>query len=178
MTTRNWKARLGILALIVTAGSLAAVATPGSATAATVCTADVCVITSGFAGLQADIAGSGASAPIVDLLTREVALSQALHPPNPCYAGHPPGPCTPAFGFLASAYLLVLVDYQVGALSGLIPRAACPGGCTRASCPGGCSFPPPAARLIDGEIRTMFADQTLFPAGLVALPQFLPGPSA
>ena len=169
MKTRNWKARLGILALIVTAGSLAAVATPGSATAATVCTADVCVITSGFAGLQADIAGSGASAPIVDLLTSEVALSQALHPPNPCYTGHPPGPCTPAFGFLASAYLLVLVDYQVGALSGLIPRAACP---------GGCSFPPPAARLIDGEIRTMFADQTLFPAGLVALPQFLPGPSA
>jgi hypothetical protein len=72
---------------------------------------------------------------------------------------------TPSYLYLPSEYLLVLVDYQVGALSGLLPRA---------SCPGGCSFPPAAARVIDGDIRAMFADPTLTPPGPPNLPTFIP----
>ena len=164
MKARNWIAGLAFLALIVIAGSLAAVATPGSARAATVCTGDVCVVTGGFAGLQADVAASGASAPIVNLLSGEVALSQALHPPDPCYVGHPPGPCTPAFRFLPSAYLLVLVDYQAALLSGILQ----PG------CLGGCSFPQGAARTIDADIRTMLADTSMYPPGMPSLPALPP----
>jgi hypothetical protein len=139
------------------------------ASAATVCNpgGDICVVTSGFAGLQSDIATAGAPAAITALLTREVALSQALHPPNPCLAGaHPPGPCTPtpSYFYLPSEYLLVLVDTQVGALSGLLARA---------SCPGGCSFPPPAARVIDSDIHAIFADPSLTPPGAPNLPAFI-----
>jgi hypothetical protein len=122
-------------------------------------------VTGGYAGLQSDIATAGAPAAITSLLTSEVALSQALHPPNPCYTGHPPGPCTPSYLFLPSEYLLVLVDYQVGALSGLLPRAGCPGGCT---------FPPAAARVIDADIRAIFADSTMMPPGPPGLPTFIP----
>lgn len=147
--------RILFVSLLVVAGIGAS-----SASAGTVCTGDVCVITGGFAGLQADIAASGAPAPITQLLTGEVALSQALHPPNPCVIA-----CVPSFGYLASEYLLVLVDYQVGALSGLL---------THGGCPGGCSFPPAAARVIDGDIRAMFADPTLMPPGPPALPTFSP----
>ena len=159
MKIKNGPVRLGILALVVIAASLAAVAAPRSATAATVCSGDVCVVTGGFAGLQADIAASGASAPVVSLLSSEVALSRALYPA--VVGALPPGPPV-----LPSAYLLALVDYQVGFLSGLLPRATCLGGCT---------FPSPAARLIDGDIHTMLADTTMFPPGLVVLPQFVSG---
>jgi len=181
MKTRNWTVRLGIVALIVIAGSLAGVASAGSATAATVCSGDVCVITGGFAGLQADIAGSGGSGAIVNLLSSEVALSQALHPPNPCYVGHPPSPCTPAFGFLPSAYLLVLVDYQAALLSRIL-QPSCPGGCgfpgLQPACPGGCGFPPGAARTIDADIRTMLADTTMYPPGMPSLPALPPAPTS
>ena len=127
----------------------------------------------------ADIAQSGASAPAIRLLAGEVALSQAFHPPGPCLVA-----CVPSFAYRASAALLVLVDYQVGLASGLIPRAGCPGGCglpgcpggcAFPGCPGGCSFPPEAARSIDGDIRAMFADPTLIPPGPPALPTFGPG---
>ena len=132
----------------------------GSASASTGCTGDVCVVTGGFAGLQADIATSGAPASVTRLLTGEVSLSQALHPPNPCVIA-----CVPSFAYLSSEYLLVLVDYQVGALSGLLPRSSCPGGCT---------FPPSAAGVIDGDIRAMFADPTMFPPGPPTLPTLTP----
>lgn len=140
----------------------------GSASAATVCTGDICVVTGGFAGLQADIAGSGAPAQVTRALAGEVGLSQAFHPPNPCAVT-----CVPSFGSLASEYLLVLVDYQVGVLSGLLPRAGCPGGCTFPGCPGGCSFPPASARVIDGDIRALFADPTMTPPGPPTLPAFI-----
>jgi hypothetical protein len=84
---------------------------------------DVCVVTGGFASLQADIATSGAPASATRLLTGEVSLSQALHPPNPCVIA-----CVPSFAYRSSEYLLVLVDYQVGALSWLLPRTRCPAG--------------------------------------------------
>jgi hypothetical protein len=70
---------------------------------------------------------------------------------------------TPTAQYLPSEYVLVLVDYQVGVLSGLIPRAGCP---------GGCSFPPPAARVIDADIRALLADRTLYPPGPPTLPAF------
>jgi hypothetical protein len=151
---------------VVLAVSLLAAVGASTAGAATVCNPgdDVCVVTGGYAGLQSDIATAGAPAAITALLTREVALSQALHPPGPCLGGaHPPSPCTPtpSYRYLPSEYLLVLVDYQVGALSGLLPRSSCPGGCT---------FPPAAARVIDGDIRAMFADPTMIPPGPPCLP--------
>ena len=132
----------------------------GSASASTGCTGDTCVVTGGFAGLQADIATSGAPASVIRLLTGEVSLSQALHPPGPCVIA-----CVPSFAYLSSEYVLVLVDYQVGALSVLLPRAGCPGGCT---------FPPAAARVIDGDIRAIFADPTMFPPRPLLLPTFTP----
>jgi hypothetical protein len=144
-------------AVVVSAPSAATTCDPG---------ADLCLVSGGFAGLQSDIATSGAPAAITRFLTQEVALSQALHPPGPCFEGaHPPGPCTPTptSQYLLSEYLLALVDYQVGALSGLLPRAGCPGGCT---------FPAGAARVIDGDIRGMLADRTLYPPGGPALPPF------
>jgi hypothetical protein len=161
--------RLHVWFVVLAVGLLAAVGA-STAGAATVCNLgdDVCVVVGGYAGLQSDIATAGAPAAITALLTREVALSQALHPPNPCLEGaHPPGPCTPtpSYFYLPSEYLLVLVDYQVGALSGLLPRAGCPGGCT---------FPPAAARVIDGDIRAIFADPTMFPPGPPILPTFIP----
>ncbi len=55
----------------------------------------------------------------------------------------------------------MLVDYQVGALSGLLPGAGCAGGCT---------FPPAAARAIDADIGAILADQTMFPPGPPCLP--------
>jgi hypothetical protein len=147
--------------------SLAAAAVAASANGAIVCTPgdDVCVVTGGYAGLQSDIAASGASAPIVDLLTNEVALSQRLHPPSPCFVGHPPGPCTPAVRFLPSAYLLVLVDYQAATLAGILPGFA--NGSNLSQC---------SARLIDADVRAMFADQTTFPPGLASLAVIPPGP--
>ena len=126
-------------------------------------------MTGGYSGLQADLAGSGAPAPAIRLLRSEVALSQALHPPGPCVVA-----CVTSFGYRASAALLVLVDYQVGLASGLIPRAGCPGGCAVPGCPGGCSFPANAAIAIDGDIRTIFADPTMTPPGSPALPTFTP----
>jgi hypothetical protein len=156
--------------LVVLLISLAAVAAASSASAATICTGDICVVTGGYAGLQSDLAASGAPAPITRLLTSEVALSQALHPPGPCAVA-----CVPSLRYLASALVLVLVDYQVGELSGLLPRAGCPGGCVFPGCPGGCSFPPAAARLIDGDIRTIFADPTMLPPGPPNLPSFTSG---
>jgi hypothetical protein len=138
--------------LVVLAVALLAAVGSSTAGAATVCDpgGDVCVVTTGYAGLQNDIATAGAPAAITTLLTREVALSQALHPTNPCYVGHPPGPCTPSYLFLPSEYLLVLVDYQVVAFS---------------------SFPRAAAHVIDSDIRAMFADPTMWPPGQPGLPQ-------
>ncbi len=162
--------RLRVWFAVLAVGLLAAVGA-STAGASTVCNpgGDVCVVVGGYAGLQSDIAMAGAPAAITALLTREVALSQALHPPGPCFTGAlPPGPpCTPtpSYLFLPSEYLLVLVDYQVGALSGLLPRAACPGGCT---------FPPDAARVIDGDIHAIFADPTLTPPGPPTPPTFIP----
>jgi hypothetical protein len=135
---------VGLFVLLATAVAC------GSATAATVCTGDVCVISGGFAGLQADIAGAQASAPVTRLLASEVSLSEALHPPSPCATI-----CVPSVRYLASAYLLVLVDYQAAELSG-VPQ---------------CS-----ARTIDSDIRTMFADPTMHPAGTPTLPTIPPGP--
>jgi hypothetical protein len=155
--------------LVVVFVSLAASVAVASASAATICTGDVCVVTGGYAGLQADIAASGAPAPVVRLLTSEVALSQALHPPGPCVVS-----CVPSLRYLPSEYLLVLVDYQVGALSGLLPHAGCPGGCSFPGCPGGCTFPPNAARVVDGDIRAIFGDLTMFPPGSPILPTFAP----
>jgi hypothetical protein len=148
------------LHFVLIASFVCLAASAGSASASTGCTGDTCVVTGGFARLQADIATSGAPASVTHLLTGEVSLSQALHPPNPCVTA-----CVPSFAYLSSEYLLVLVDYQVGALSGLLPRT---------SCPGGCSFPPSAARVIDGDIRTMFADPTISPPGPPTLPTFTP----
>jgi hypothetical protein len=162
--------RLHVWFVVLAVGLLAAVGV-STAGAGTVCSpgGDVCVVVGGYAGLQSDIATAGAPAAITALLTREVALSQALHPPNPCFTGaYPPGPpCTPTptYLYLPSEYLLVLVDYQVGALSGLLPRA---------SCPGGCAFPAGAARLIDGDIHAILADPTMFPPGPPSLPTFIP----
>jgi hypothetical protein len=134
----------------------------GTASAGTVCTGDVCVITGGFSGLQADISTSGAPAAVTQLLSSEVAFAQRLHPPGPCFVGelHPPNPCLPANRYFASAAVLVLVDAQVRVL----------GGFTAFSCPGGCAFPAGAARLIDGDIQTMLADPSLYPPGSPALP--------
>jgi hypothetical protein len=160
--------RLHVWFVLLAIGPVSA-AVVSSAGAATVCNpgGDVCVVTGGYTELQSDIATAGAPAAITALLTSEVALSQALHPPNPCLEGaHPPSPCTPtpSYLYLPSEYLLVLVDYQVGALSGLLPHAGCP---------GGCSFPPAAARVIDGDIRTILADLSMYPPGLPALPTFI-----
>jgi hypothetical protein len=161
--------RLHVWFVVLTVGLLAAVGASTS-DAATVCApgGDVCVVTGGYAGLQSDIATAGAPAAVTALLTTEVALSQALHPPNPCLEGaHPPGPCTPtpSSRYLPSEYLLVLVDYQVAGLAGLLPRTGCA---------GGCSFSPDAARVIDRDIRAMFADPTIMPPGPPALPTLVP----
>jgi hypothetical protein len=162
--------RLRFCFVLLAVGLLSAVGASGAG-AATVCSpgGDVCVVPGGFAGLQRDIATAGAPAAVTQLLTREVALSEALHPPSPCFDGaFPPGPpCvpTPSYLYLPSEYLLVLVDYQVGVLSGLLPRA---------TCPGGCGFPPAAARVIDGDIRAIFADRTMYPPGPPGLPTFTP----
>jgi hypothetical protein len=156
-----------MVVLLVLLVSLAAAAA-SSASAATSCNADICVITGGYAGLQSDIAASGAPVPVVRLLASEVALSQALHPPGPCL-----GACVPSFRAAASEAVLVLVDYEVGALAGLLPRASCPGGCSFPGCPGGCSVPPVAARLIDGDIRAIFADPAMTPPGPPNLPTFI-----
>jgi hypothetical protein len=59
-----------------------------------------------------------------------------------------------------------LVDHQVGALSG--------GLLTHGGCPGGCAFPRAAARVIDGDIRAIFADRTMMPPGPPSLPTFIP----
>ena len=111
--------------------SLAATSVAASASAETVCNGDVCVVVGGYSGLKAHIAASGASAPVIRLLTSEVALSEALHPPGPSVIA-----CAASLRYLSSEYLLVLVDSQVGALSGLLSRASCPGGCSFPSCPG------------------------------------------
>ncbi|MGZ4410272.1 MAG: hypothetical protein ACXVY6_16035, partial [Gaiellaceae bacterium] len=58
------------------------------------------------------------------------------------------------------------VDAQVRVLGGL----------TAFGCPGGCSFPPVAARVIDGDIQTMLADPSLYPPGAPSLPAIPPGP--
>ena len=128
----------------------------GTASAGTVCTGDVCVITGGFQGLQADISTSGAPAAVTRLLSNEETLAQRLHPPGPCFVGnlHPPSPCLPDSRYFASAAVLVLVDAEVRLL----------GGFTAFGCPGGCSFPPAAARLIDGDIQTMLAGPQHVPA--------------
>ena len=170
-TNASRSTRRGMPAAVVLA---LAIALLGAATAraqgvATICTGDVCVVTGGYAGLQSDISGSGAPAPEIRLLAGEVALSQAFHPPGPCVVA-----CVQSFGYRASAALLVLVDYQVGLASGLIPRAGCPGGCGVSGCPGGCTFPANAAIAIDGDIRTMFADPTMTPPGSPTLPTFTP----
>ena len=168
--------RLRVCLLSLAVGLLLSVVGASAASAAIGC--DVCVVPGGFAGLQSDIATSGAPAPVTQVLIREVALAQALHPPSPCFeVATPPGPpCTPtpAYRYLPSEYLLVLVDYQVGVLSGLLPRASCPGGCAFPGCPGGCGFPPDAARVIDGDIRAIFADRTIMPPGPPSLPTFSP----
>ena len=64
--------------LIVVLVSLAAVSVAVSANAATVCSGDVSLVTGGFDGLQTDIAGSGASTPIVDRSSTVAAASSAL----------------------------------------------------------------------------------------------------
>ena len=161
--------RFVLVALLVSLGVSAGV---GPASAATVCTGDLCVVSGGYVGFQAHIAGSGASSQVTRLLAAEVVLSQAFHPPGPCAVA-----CVPSFAYSASEYLLVLVDYQVGALSGLLPRAGCPGGCSFPGCPGGCTFPPLSARVIDGDIRAIFADPTMIPPGPPGLPTFLPSAS-
>jgi hypothetical protein len=142
----------------------------GTAAAATSCTGDVCVITGGFSGLQADISASGGPLAVTQLLSSEVALAQRLHPPGPCLVGdlHPPGPCLPAYRYLASAVVLVLVDAQVRVLGGL----------TDSGCSGGCSLSTAAARLIDGDIQTMLADPSIYPPGSPTLPATPPGPSS
>ena len=177
--------RLRVWFVVLVSLVAASVAVSANA-AANDCTGDFCLVTGGFSGLQADIAGSGASAPVISLLTNEVALAQRLHPPSPCYEGHPPGPCTPASSFLPSAYLLVLVDYQVASMVGLVtltPSGPLRGVTSRRlarrpfpTC-GSCGLSLSAARRIDGDIRTMFADRTMFPAGIVSLPQFFPASS-
>jgi hypothetical protein len=158
--------RLRTLTLFASLLVVAAIAT-GTAGAATICNADVCVMTGGFAGLQADISTSGAPSAVTQLLSGEVALAERLHPPGPCFTGeiHPPSPCLGAYRYLASAATLVLVDAQVRLL----------GGVTAYSCPGGCSVPTAAARLIDGDIRTMLADPSIYPTGLISLPALPPG---
>jgi hypothetical protein len=169
----------GVLLALATALMAAASAQAQVAAPTTVCTGDVCVVTGGYAGLQVDISGSGAPASAIRLLASEVALSQAFHPPGPCVVA-----CVPSFGYRVSEGLLVLVDYQVGLASGLIPRASCPGGCglpgcpggcAFPGCPGGCTFPPDAARAIDGDIRAIFADPTMSPPGQPTLPTFISG---
>jgi hypothetical protein len=139
-----------------------------TAGAATVCTGDVCVITGGFPGLQADISSSGSPLAVTQLLSSEVAVAQWLHPPGPCYVGdlHPPNPCLPAYRYFASAAVLVLVEVQVRVL----------GGFTAFGCPGGCGLTAAAARLIDGDIQTMLADPSMYPPGPPALPAIPPGP--
>jgi hypothetical protein len=157
--------RLHVLfvSLLVVAGIAASTAGAG-----TVCIGDVCVITGGFPGLQADISTSGAPLAVTQLLSSEAALAQRLHPPGPCFVGdlHPPNPCLPAYRYFASAAVLVLVDAQVRVL----------GGFTAYGCQGGCSFPAAAARLIDGDIQTMLADPSMYPPGLPSLPAMPAGP--
>lgn len=128
-----------------------------TASAGTVCSGDVCVITGGFTSLQADIAASGAPPAVTRLLSDEVALAQRLHPPGPCFAGelHPPNPCLPTYRYFASAAVLVLVDVQVRILG---------------------SLPVTAAQVIDGDIQTMFADPSMYPPGPSSLPATPPGP--
>lgn len=156
--------RILFVSLFVVAGIAAS-----TAGAATVCTADACVITGDFPGLQADISTSNAAPAVTQLLSSEVAVAQRLHPPGPCFAGdlHPPSPCLPAYRYFASAAVLVLVDAQVRVL----------GGITAFGCPGGCGLTANAARLIDGDIQTMLADPSMYPPGLPSLPAIAPGPA-
>jgi hypothetical protein len=158
----------GVVLALATAFVGAATAQAEIAAPTTLCTGDTCVVTGGYAGLQADISGSGAPAPAIRLLASEVALAQAFHPPGPCVVA-----CAPSFGYRVSEGLLVLIDYQVGLAAGLIPRAGCPGGCGFPGCPGGCTYPPDPARAIDGDIRAIFADPTMYPPGPPALPTFI-----
>jgi len=155
--------RILFVSLLVVAGFGASTAGAG-----TVCTGDVCVITGGFPGLQADISASGAPLAVTQLLSSEVAFAQRVHPPGPCFVGdlHPPNPCLPAYRYFASAAVLVFVDAQVRVLGGFTPYG----------CPGGCGFPAAAARLIDGDIQTMLADPSMYPPGPAALPPLPAGP--
>ena len=155
--------RILFVALLVVAGVGASTASAG-----TVCTGDVCVITGGFSGLQADISTSGAPFALAQLLSSEVAFAQRLHPPGPCFVGdlHPPNPCLPSYRYFASAAVLVLVDAQVRVLGGL----------SAFGCPGGCGLTAASARLIDGDIQTMLADPSIYPPGLPSLPALAAGP--
>jgi hypothetical protein len=157
--------RLLFVSLVVVAGFGA-----GTAAAAAVCTGDACVISGGFAGLQADISTSGAPPAVTQLLASQVAFAERLHPPGPCLVGdlHPPNPCLPAYRYFASAAVLVLVDAEVRVL----------GGFAALGCAGGCGLSPASARLIDGDIRTLLADPGLYPPGLPSLPAIPPGPPA
>ena len=135
---------LSVLLLSALAGALAA----GPSSAA-VCSGDVCVISTPFDGLRADISAN-APTRLVRLFTAEANFSEAFHPPGPCT----PGSC------VASQLILIALDLQVRGLP-------------TQGCPGGCAFTATNAYVLDHDVRGILSDPAIYAVGLQLLP---PGP--
>lgn len=137
---------LCVLSVSAFIGALAA----GSSSAAG-CSGDLCVISTPFDVLRADIA---ANAPprLVRLFTAEANLSQAFHPPSPCR----PGSC------VASQVILIALDLQVRGLP-------------TQGCPGGCSFTATNVYVLDHDVRDILSNPAIYPLDLQLYPPGSPG---
>ena len=138
--------RFHLFALCVLSVSAFIGALAAGPSSAAVCSGDLCVITTPFDGLRADIA---ANAPprLVRLFTAEANLSQAFHPPSPCT----PRSC------VASQVILIALDLQVRGL----PTQGCPGGCV---------FTATNAYVLDHDVRGILSDPAIYALGLQLLP--------
>jgi hypothetical protein len=143
--------RLRLFALCVLSLSAFMGAPAAGPSSAAVCSGDLCVISTPFDGLRADI-GANAPTRLVRLFTAEANFSQALHPPGPCT----PGSC------VASQVILIALDLQVRGL----PTQGCPGGCT---------FTATNAYVLDHDVRGILSDAAIYALGLQLYP---PGPPA
>ena len=148
--------RLRLFALCVLSVSAFIGALAAGSSSAAGCSGDLCVISTPFDVLRADIA---ANAPprLVRLFIAEANLSQAFHPPGPCR----PGSC------VASQVILIALDLQVRGLP-------------TQGCPGGCSFTATNVYVLDHDVRDILSNPAIYPLDLQLYPPGppgIPGPS-